>query len=304
MKNLRNIDLNLLVVFEVIYTTGNVSQAAKQMGVSQPTISNALIRLRATLDDKLFMRSGGGVIPTPKAQQLIVPVREALQIIQIGMAGNAPFDPAHSNHIFGLVLAEPMEMAIMPALINNLPEGSGVSFDYFSPLTQNVEEGLVAGTFELAVFLLPAKTTGLHTEALCPIDLVAVARKDHPRLTAEKTLTKDDIARERHVTLNLTPGKISNSEKVSLLDSLQRQTVCRVSNVGAIARLAGATDLIGMVPRLFAEHAKDVYDLNLFDLPLELNRQQMFMIWHKRHEENSSHIWLRERVREIVANLL
>ena len=82
MDNLKNFDLNLLIVFEAVYSTGNVSHAAKQLNQTQPTISNALARLRDLLDDSLFVRTGRGVEPTPKAHLLIEPVREALQMIR------------------------------------------------------------------------------------------------------------------------------------------------------------------------------------------------------------------------------
>ena len=133
MNNLRNLDLNLLVIFEAIFANGNISQAAKQLGMSQPTISNSLTRLRETLGDKLFIRSKHGVTPTPKANQLIISVREALQIIQTGISDGVEFDPANSERIFKMIVAEPMEQIIMPSLINSLPQGSGISFDYFSP---------------------------------------------------------------------------------------------------------------------------------------------------------------------------
>ncbi|NOX39994.1 MAG: LysR family transcriptional regulator [Alphaproteobacteria bacterium] len=304
MQNLRNLDLNLLVVFEAVFTAGNISQAAKQLGVSQPTISNALTRLRETLDDKLFIRSGRGVAPTPKAARLIVPVRDALQIIQIGMAEDNRFDPAHSKRNFKISVAEPMELVVLPELINQLPQNSRVAFDYFSPLSRNVEEGLMTGAFELAIFLLPSKTPDLNVELLCPVDLVGIARKNHPRLARGEKLTEEAFVKEGHATLNLQPGKVTNAEKVSVLQSPLRRSVIRVSSIGAIARIVGTTDLFGMVPRLFAEHAKDSYGLEIFEPPIEMNKQKMFMIWHKRHDEDSGHIWLRKRVRMIVTAAL
>ncbi len=300
MNNLRNVDLNLLVIFEAIFSTGNVSQAAKQLGISQPTVSNSLTRLRESLDDQLFVRAKHGVTPTPKATQIIGAVREALQIIQVGITGGESFDPALTKRTFRLVVAEPMEQVIMPPLINGLPEGSSISFDYFSPLSQNIEESLITGTTELAIFLLPPKTPDLRTKVLCPLDVVGIVRQGHPRLGKLSSITKKQFIKESHVTLNLQPGKITNSEKVSVLQTPSRSTVCRVSNAGAVARIVGATDLFGVIPGLFAEYAAKPLGLKIFKLPMEMNTQKMFMIWHVRHSTDNAHIWLRNRIQSLV----
>lgn len=304
MNSLRNLDLNLLVIFEAIYTAENISKAAKHLGVSQPTISNALTRLRNSLDDKLFIRAGRGVTPTPKAAQIIIPVRQALKMIQVGINEDSVFDPVLIQRDFRLIVAEPLEPLLLPTLINDLPQGHKISFDYFSPMAQDIEKSLMTGTSELAIFLLPTKNAEFRSEQLCQIDLVGVARKGHPRMDATTKLTKQTLTVERHVTLNLQPGKLRNTEKFSILQSPIRQTTCRVSSVGAIARIAGRTDLLGMIPRLFAPYAAKAYGLNIFELPIVMNKQHMFMIWHKRNDADSGHIWLRERIKTIVAAAL
>ncbi len=300
MNSLRNVDLNLLVIFEAVYSNGNISQAAKQLGMSQPTISNSLTRLRKTLDDKLFIRAKHGVTPTPKANQLISSVREALRIIQIGISDGVEFDPAHTERKFRLIIAEPMEQVIMPALINGLPKGSGITFDYYSPLYKSIEESLITDASELAIFLLPPKTPDLRTKVLCPLNIVGIVRKDHPRLGNLSSVTKKQIIKESHVVINMEPGKIVNSNKLSMLQTPSRSTVCRVSSAGAIARIVGSTDLFGMVPNLFAQYAAKAYDLKIFELPMEINTQSMFMVWHDRHSSDNAHIWLRNKIQTLV----
>ena len=58
-------DLNLLRVFQAVYVAGNVRRAAEKLGLSQPAVSHGLTRLRLRLKDPLFIRSPGGVTPTP-----------------------------------------------------------------------------------------------------------------------------------------------------------------------------------------------------------------------------------------------
>lgn len=79
--NLKKLDLNLLVVFDTVYATRNISRAAEQLALSQPAVSNALARLRELLDDPLFVRARRGVEPTIRATQIAGTVREALAMM-------------------------------------------------------------------------------------------------------------------------------------------------------------------------------------------------------------------------------
>ena len=79
--NLANVDLNLLVVFEALYQTRNVTAAGRRLNRAQPSVSNALARLRTLLNDPLFVRSGGGMAPTPRAHQLMPQIRQVLEQI-------------------------------------------------------------------------------------------------------------------------------------------------------------------------------------------------------------------------------
>ena len=78
MKNLHQIDLNLLVYLEVLLRERNVTQAANQLGLSQPAMSNGLRRLRALFDDPLLVRTSEGMNPTERALELEPLVKEIL----------------------------------------------------------------------------------------------------------------------------------------------------------------------------------------------------------------------------------
>ncbi|MCS6738201.1 LysR family transcriptional regulator, partial [Proteus mirabilis] len=92
--NLSSVDLNLLVVFEALYQTRNVTAAGRRLNRAQPSVSNALARLRILLNDPLFVRSGGGMAPTPRAHQLMPQIQRVLEQIHLALAPPARFDPA------------------------------------------------------------------------------------------------------------------------------------------------------------------------------------------------------------------
>ena len=99
---LNNLDLNLLVVFNAIYTEGSLTKAGEIVGITQPAVSSALSKLRDYFDDQLFIRVGQGVQPTAKTENIIIHVREALSILQKSLETPDAFDPAESSRTFKL----------------------------------------------------------------------------------------------------------------------------------------------------------------------------------------------------------
>ena len=96
------LDLGLLRVFDEVYKTRSVSRAADNIGVTQPSVSIALAKLRKHFDDPLFMRTSAGTQPTPYASELIRPVREGLGLLDGALRHRATFDPARSDRAFCL----------------------------------------------------------------------------------------------------------------------------------------------------------------------------------------------------------
>lgn len=82
------IDLNLLVAFMCIYKEKSITLATKSLGVTQPAVSNSLIRLREKFNDPLFIRSGRGVMATPKAEKIASELCPAMRLIAVMLASN------------------------------------------------------------------------------------------------------------------------------------------------------------------------------------------------------------------------
>jgi DNA-binding transcriptional LysR family regulator len=101
---LKDIDLNLLLVFHTLLMERRVSAVAEKLGLSQSAISNALNRLRRLLGDELFLRTAKGMEPTPYASQLAEPIAYALGTIHTSLNQRASFDPATSDRKFTLGL--------------------------------------------------------------------------------------------------------------------------------------------------------------------------------------------------------
>lgn len=304
--NIRDIDLNLLVVFEAVYSLKNISRAATQLEMSQPALSNAMARLRKQLDDPLFVRAGNGVAPTARADDLIGPVREVLEVLNKSLAPAQHFDPKTSEVTFKLLMADPLEPIILPDLIKPVQSHVHIRYELSPPQTVDIEEALKNGALDLAVFLKPTRDSEINCKALCPVDLVVVARTGHPGIVAGspentgKTLVRDF----GHATLNLRPNVLANSEKVTLRDRVPRNDICLVNRAGSAVQLVARTDLVCFAPRLFAKTMAPVLGLEYFEPPMPMGDQQFFMIWHKRNDNVEAQMWLRQQVEQSILKAL
>lgn len=297
--NMRDLDLNLLVVFEAIYSAGSISRAADTLNLTQPALSNALARLRKQLGNQLFVRSGNGVVPTALADEIIEPIREALYAIDQSIRPKELFDPTVTKRHFRLIVADPLEQIVVGSLLRTIGPNSQISFELQPPQTTNLEQALLEGKIDVALFLMPIRVAELNNTPLCAMDLVLVARRDHPRISPRSP--REDVMKEGFVALALSPGKLENSDKVNVLKRLRPRQVCQVSKVSSIAQLVSESDMVGLLPAIYARKVAARYGLEIISLPVTEIEQRFQLIWHRRFESDPGHIWLRDNIAKAVS---
>lgn len=300
--NIRDLDLNLLVIFDAVYTQRNITRAADGLDMSQPAISNAIGRLRKQMDDPLFVRKGNGVVPTMRADAMAVPVREALAGLKRSLSPQDIFDVRTTEKTFKLAIADPLETTLLSALVHAVGEDSRIAFELKPIQTTVIDDALMKDILELAVFPQSTNEPQLQCEALCPLDLVIIARRGHPGLKQENrdTLLSD----YGHVTLNLRPGVLANSERVQFRQRVTRKDVCIVNRLSSAPPLVEKTDLLSLVPRIYAEQVARNFDLQIIEPEQKLSDLRMFMTWHKRYDDEPAHRWLRRQISEAVERAL
>src|ERR1700712_4286342 len=129
-SKLRNFDLNLLVIFDAVYSVGNISNAARQLSLTQPAVSNAIARLRERFDDPLFVRDGRNMKPTLRSRQMIGAVRDALRRVQGQLGEDATIDLATYKRLFRIVVTDALEPFLIPPLAIAIDEAApGITID-------------------------------------------------------------------------------------------------------------------------------------------------------------------------------
>ncbi|MGH8436326.1 MAG: LysR family transcriptional regulator, partial [Pseudomonas sp.] len=186
--NLRQIDLNLLLVFDALMQEQNLSRAALKLHMSQPAVSNALARLRKQLGATLFKRTARGMSPTPQAQALYGPIRQALHLLQIGLGAQEAFD-LQAEHLFRLSMNDYAQLTLLPALLARLKVlAPRVVLSVQSDQADSLTARLATGELDLAIDYLYFESTDLCYQPLLEEQLVVIGRAGHPAFEAGLTL--------------------------------------------------------------------------------------------------------------------
>ncbi|HZR03535.1 MAG TPA: LysR family transcriptional regulator, partial [Burkholderiales bacterium] len=214
-------DLEWLMLFEALYQTGSVSQAAERLGIAQGTASIALNKLRAHFNDPLFTRTSKGMEPTPYARDLYPDVGKSLGLLRKARNGPEPFDPATSTRSFRICISDYCEIVLLPPLLNALyPAAPRIQIET-EKISPESPRRLETGEIDLAVGFLPHLEGGFFQQRLFGQSFVCIAARNHPRIAGNK-LTKAAYFAERHVMV-----PTSGTGHVVVRQALAQQRVTR-----------------------------------------------------------------------------
>ncbi len=289
--NLNTLDLNLFVVFDTIFHERNLTRASEVLNVTQPAVSNALARLRATFGDPLFVRAGQVMMPTPAAQNLAGPVRQALRQLQTGLDQFGHFDPLNSEKVFNISIGEAAAAVMLPDLIRSVHELAPlVKINTYQVDRHEIVLELASGSLDFAIDIPQLAKSELNAAKILQDRYVCVLRKNHP--LARRRLTMGRYLALDHVTVS------SRRRGRSLVDiALQRlgrqaKTVLRVSHVEAALHTVMETDMVAAVSLSTAR----LYDVAIRELPFDTPPLEQILYWHKNADLDPANVWLRERI--------
>ena len=180
--DIRKVDLNLLVVFDMLLRLQSVTRTAEALGMSQPAMSLALNKLRTAFSDPLFVRNSRGLSPTPRAEQLVIPMRHVLDQIKNDVLRQPSFDPATTDRTFTFNMADVGELVFLPRLHAHLRAAApGANIRTVSTPPAQLEEAMESGEVDLAVGYFPGlKGAAMYQQRLFSHSFVCIVRKDHP----------------------------------------------------------------------------------------------------------------------------
>ena len=299
--DLREIDLNLLVVFNQLLLDRSVSTSADKLGLTQPAVSNALKRLRAVLKDELFLRTSRGMEPTPYALHLAEPVIYALNALQTAFTTRDSFDPQTSTRNFQLAMTDIGEMYFMPPLMVALSRvAPNVRVSTVRPNSGNLREDMESGTVDLALGLLPNLQTGFFQRRLFRHKYVCVFRKGHPLAKSPMTLKQfTELDHVGVIAVNTGHGEVDG-----LLEraGIHRKMRLVVPHFIAVGHILQTTDLISTLPERFAERCEAPFGLVTSPHPASLPDIAINLFWHAKFNRDPANMWIRQLFVELFAD--
>ncbi len=301
--NFRTLDLNLLRVFDQVMTERNLTRAARNLAMTQPAVSNALRRLRESVGDKLVVRSGYGIEPTPRALALWPAIADALRQMEASLTP-ADFVASEAINTFVLGMADATAAELMPGLVQIIErDAPGVSMRVLPLTTRDPRKLLDEGQMDLAVGFFPAVLADLTAQAqagnLAPFDhqrlfngqYVCVMRKDHPLARGPLTIKRYCDAHHLLVSFSGRPFGFVDEALASL--GRKRRIVLTVNQFFTAGRVVEGSDLLTVMPRHFVKVTGMADEFVLRDLPFEVSPVHVDALWHRRQGQRSDHSWLR-----------
>jgi DNA-binding transcriptional LysR family regulator len=315
---LRNFDLNLLIVFDAVFEEHSIAAASERLSLSQSAVSHALRRLRRALSDDLFVREADGMRPTPKARQFAIPIKSALDRLANALGGE-PFDPARAIRSFSIGASDYATTTIIPRLVESVAHAAPSVDIYVLPANRvDMIRQLDEGNIDLAVGWFATVPERFGRTRLLDEDSVFVVRPGHP-LTSEAP-TMERVLDFRHVAVNLLGSEVGLMDgflpergvlrrvhmEVAALEAPQRlgrdaRIAVSVPHFWCLPPILIRCDMIASVPRALAIEFAKRFGLVIIADPGGPNRVAVEAIWDRQQETDPAISWLRAEITRAAA---
>jgi DNA-binding transcriptional LysR family regulator len=293
----QRLDLNLLRVFDAIFQTRSVSVAASNLHLTQPAVSKQLNRLREFLDDPLFVRTNDGMSPTPRAEALAGPIRQALSEVGNAIEMQMGFDPAVSDRTFRIFMSDLGQMVLLPKLLDHISrEAPAVNIHTVQvPLARMRGVALESGDVDLAVGYFEEFEGSIHQQVLFEEHHVGIVRANHP--TVRDTISFEQFLRTPHLVYGPSGGGHGSQDGVIdeafYAAGVERRVAVRVAHTMGITSIVSGTDLLVVVPHRLARACAALCEVTVLELPIEIPPFPIAQYWHDRFHVDPGNRWLR-----------
>lgn len=298
--NLATFDLNLLVVFDAVLRERSVTKAGERLGLSQPAMSHALNRLRWLMKDQLFVRTPEGMLPTPRAEALAHPVRQALSDLLRALAPES-FDPATASRDFRLAVNNYAAVVLVgPITADCAAAAPNVRLSLRPSGTLDLADLLDRGELDLALSNHVPTGDRFSSRVLIEDSYVAVMRRGHP--LAGTNFGIEAFARLPHLTISSSGEDLDFVDRALAAQGLSRSIELEAPYLSAGTILVQST-MVAVLGRQIAQEFRRAYPIELCELPFPSPPLRSVMSWHRRFDDQPAHLWLRERIASSAANL-
>ncbi|QOL48159.1 LysR family transcriptional regulator [Massilia litorea] len=297
-----HLDLNLLPVFDTLIRVRNVSRAAEELDMSQSAVSHALKRLRSFFGDPLFLKTGSGMQPTPRALELLAPVSSVLATVRGELLVREGFDAASARRSFGLCLTDMGELIFLPRLIAQLRRAApGCTLRTLQVPMHQIQAVLESGEADLALGSLHSVPEGLFQQQLFARSFVTIVNRSNR--TIGEVLSRDQFFAMEHILVSLS-GRIEDAydaviDEGNAQGNGSRRVYLTTPHFLTVPMIIEQNpDLIATVPRELATKFATYKSIRMVETPVRVPPFGIRQFWHPRFQHDAANMWLRKLVKE------
>jgi DNA-binding transcriptional LysR family regulator len=295
--DLRQFDLNLLVVFDVLMAERSVTRAAERLGRTQSAVSHSLSRLREQFGDPLLVKGGARMQATALALDLIEQTRPMLGGIQRVLSPQHLFDAASSRRVFRLAAPDFMLTLFADLLTRLRAEAPSVALEWTAPREPtllDVAESLIDAAIVPTELRWPQGVTG---ESVGALGWRCFGRHGHPAFRDWNATT---WARWPHLAVRVGDAVTSPVNVAAAAAGLTRAIAGWVPNFSAVAPVLAGSDLLATLPALAMTETLHAYRLDSREVPFRIPPLPHALVWCSGRGRDPGLAWLRDRLRPVV----
>ena len=291
------LDLNLLRVFDAIFQARSVTIAASNLHLTQPAVSKQLNRLREVLDDPLFVRTNDGMAPTPRAEAIAGPIRQALSAVRFVVEQQLGFDPAASDRTFRIFMSDVGQMVLLPKVLDLMArEAPAVAIHTVQvPPSRMRGIALESGDVDLAVGYFEEFEGSMHRQVLFEEHYVGMVRANHP--TIHERIGFEQFLGTPQLVYHPSGGGHGQQEqhvdKAFVAAGVERRVMARVAHAMGITSMVSSTNLLVVVPSRLARACAELVEVAILELPIDVPSFSIAQYWHDRFHGDPGNRWLR-----------
>jgi DNA-binding transcriptional LysR family regulator len=300
------LDVRLLRTLLLLVNECSVSRTAEILGQTQPTVSLALKRLRELLGDPILVRSGGSLVPTERGLDLRETVKRLLAEMDSHLSPVPSFDPAKTDRRFRLVAANCLGAVFLPLIFRAIARQAPRARVDVVPMPAHADlmAHLADGNIDLVIGNWPNPPEQLRIAPLLSTAIQCVVAEGHPLADLDEPLTMRRYLEESHLSPTSDESLSMSPIDGRLLElGLRRRIAAAVPEYAIVPHVLAGSDLLFTTGAPFAEQIARGMPFRLLDAPPELGRMEFYLLWHDCKHHSAAHIWLRQLLKGIAADL-
>lgn len=298
--DISRVDLNLFVVFDVIFREGNLTRASEALNLSQPAVSHALSRLRERFDDPLFERSGKKMLPTPLAKAIVERVRDGLGNLESTLSDGLIFDPATAERTFTIAMRDVLEAKALPEIAMHLKRlAPNISIRSVRIARRDIESALIRGTIDFAADVLIPVSKQLSHSLLGSEELSVMMSKQHPLAQEGAKFDLPAYLAEKHIQVSSRPDGPGVEDIALSRVGESRDIAMRCQHYYAGAQVTEKTDWLLTLPTTYAV-ALCNNDNVFFPLPFKTEPLEVHLYWHEKAQQDPAMSWCKQQIEGLI----